>query len=159
MVGERRERCFGHIRDIGADEERRLHQTPEAHLCTPFGIAVLTKEVADLEHIWIVPPAWTCYSSCLVVEQSAAEDGRECAVDVTRRAPHVREVGTACHVVRGVNRVYHRPASRVQGVTHRRVRWPLLTAAVVFDEVDAPRCKRASVLRLATGRAVIGAGV
>ncbi|KAG6556476.1 hypothetical protein Mapa_002421 [Marchantia paleacea] len=157
FVGENFQHLSRHVPHIASDEQRGLHESPDAEVGSAFvhGHA----PVANLEHVGIIPPSWPCKIRPLVVLIRNFGHALPIVFDVFRGPPAVAHLDAPCRrivlapLAHGVEDL---PAAHVERIAHHRV--PDLGLAlvvvtiVVFQIVHLPRGEGFSVLNFVAER-------
>jgi hypothetical protein len=146
-VTEDRESVFIHTRYITSDDQRRLHQAPQAKVAP-----ILSRRhaaVPHLEHIWIVPSTWTRTTCSFVVPVEVVEHGGPGVSDVLGGSPRV----TNCSPPRGdlfsapfAEREEQGMPCGIESIAHGGVALKrpqmLVITVIVLQVVYTPACPR-----------------
>ena len=133
----------GHVNDIAADEERRLHETPE----TEVGLIFRGRHpsIPHLKHVRVVPSIGPCVQPPLIILVSSIDHGLPLVRDITSGSPTVTHCGSPhgwIVLAPLTQRVKYRPSSIVQGLLHDGIAFlgsnSVVVTVVVFEVVDFP---------------------
>ena len=148
----------GHVNDVAANEERRLHETPQTEVGLVF--RGCHTSIPHLKHVRVIPSIGPSVQPPLVIQVCSIDHGVPIVRDITSGSPTVTHRGSP----RGwivlaplTQRVKYRPSSIVQGHLHNRIAYLgsniIVVAVVVFEVVDFPLGVGLGVLDLVQERA------